>query len=99
MKPNPDERKWVAADSNCVKGAITKDLPPKLAQGRCGGRGGCGQQSSRVCSKCTHPTDPAQRQYFFCLPCKGKGKECNGWLKHLEWHKQNDAWIARISCI
>eukprot|EP00984_Skeletonema_dohrnii_P004183 scaffold1462_cov164-Skeletonema_dohrnii-CCMP3373.AAC.1 len=64
-----------------------KDGTPKLAQGRCGGK--CGQQSTRVCSKCTHATDPAQKQYFFCLPCKGK--ECDGWLKHLEWHKQNDA--------
>eukprot|EP00984_Skeletonema_dohrnii_P016567 scaffold7401_cov133-Skeletonema_dohrnii-CCMP3373.AAC.2 len=51
--------------------------------------GKCGQQSTRVCNKCKHPTDPHQKQYFVCLPCNGK--ECNGWLKHLEWHKQNDA--------
>lgn len=32
--------------------------------------GGCGQQSTRVCSKCTHPTDPAQKQYFSAFRAK-----------------------------
>eukprot|EP00984_Skeletonema_dohrnii_P001658 scaffold539_cov68-Skeletonema_dohrnii-CCMP3373.AAC.2 len=70
MKPNPGGRKWVAADNNCVKGAIINGPPALAWEMR-----GCLHESTRVCSKCTNPTDPAQRQYFFCLPCKGKGKE------------------------
>mmetsp|Transcript_9378 Transcript_9378/g.14063 ORF Transcript_9378/g.14063 Transcript_9378/m.14063 type:complete len:173 (+) Transcript_9378:620-1138(+) len=75
MKPNPGGRKWVAADNNCVKGDITNGPPAEASAGEMRGGGRCLHQSTRVCSKCTHPTDPAQRQYFFCLPCKGKGKE------------------------
>lgn len=66
-----------------------KDGAPKLAQGRCQGKE-CKSQSTRVCSKCTHPTDATQKQYFYCDPCKCKGK-CNAWNDHLEWHRQNDA--------
>eukprot|EP00984_Skeletonema_dohrnii_P031173 scaffold23348_cov117-Skeletonema_dohrnii-CCMP3373.AAC.2 len=39
-------------------------------------RGRCGQQSTRVCSKCTHPTDPDQKQYFSAF----RAKERSAWV-------------------
>ena len=63
------------------------DGSKKKAQGKCRGR--CGKESTRVCSKCTHPTDPTQQQYWFCDPCKEGG--CKKWLEHLAWHQENDA--------
>lgn len=63
------------------------DGSKKKAQGKCRGR--CGKDSTRVCSKCTHPTDPTQQQYWFCDPCKEGG--CKKWLEHLAWHQENDA--------
>ena len=49
-------------------------------QGKCG----CckGSQTVYVCSKCTHPTDPEQQQFWFCNPKKGGGSEC--FHKHVQ---------------
>ena len=70
--------------------AKNSDGTPKQAQGKCQKKG-CNKQSTRVCSKCTHPTDTTQKQYWFCLPCKGGERGCTGWQEHLEWHRQSDA--------
>jgi hypothetical protein len=48
------------------------------AQGRCGCKG-CTKQTVYVCSKCTHPTDPDQKQFWFCKTVEGS--EC--FAKHV----------------
>ena len=48
------------------------------AQGRCGCKG-CTKQTVYVCSKCTHPTDPDQKQFWFCKTVEGN--EC--FAKHV----------------
>lgn len=47
----------------------------KRAQGKCIML--CGRESTTVCSLCTHPTDPMQKQFWVCSPVKsGCTNEC-----------------------
>ena len=47
----------------------------KRAQGTC--IMSCGRESTTVCSLCTHPTDPMQKQFWVCSPVKsGCTNEC-----------------------
>ena len=55
------------------------------AQGRCGCKG-CTKQTVYVCSKCTHPTDPDQKQFWFCKTVEGS--EC--FAKHVH-NKHSEA--------
>jgi len=65
-----------------------------LAQGRCGCKG-CTKQTVYVCSKCTHPTDPNQKQFWFCKTVEGsecfakqlhaKHSEVNGGGNLMQW--------------
>ena len=59
--------------------AKNKTGSPKLAQGSC--QSGCGKSSTLVCSACTHPTDPAQKQFWFCNLVKN-GVSCDCFEQH-----------------
>ena len=47
-----------------------KEKGTKCRQGRCGHKG-CSKQTVYVCSECTHPTDPDQKQFWFCKTVEG----------------------------
>jgi hypothetical protein len=51
-----------------------------ISQGRCRDKG-CKVYLSHVCSKCTHPLDPRQKQFFFCNYTTRRRSEC--WKEHL----------------
>jgi hypothetical protein len=56
-------------------------------QGRCG-RKGCNKHTTYVCSKCTHSTNPRQKQFWFCNPTMVEGSEC--FRNHVaEAHKEH----------
>jgi hypothetical protein len=52
-----------------------------VSQGRCGHKS-CKVYSSKVCSKCTHPSDLLQKQFWFCNHTARGGSEC--WKEHLK---------------
>jgi hypothetical protein len=62
------------------------------AQERCGCKG-CNKVTTYICSACTHTTDPAQKQFWFCNPTTVEGSKC--FTKHVakahatEAHKDN----------
>ena len=51
------------------------------AQGRCKHKT-CTKQTVFVCSMCTNPTDPAQKQFWFCNLTTAEGSEC--FAKHVQ---------------
>jgi hypothetical protein len=53
------------------KGAVKEGA----GQGRCGHKS-CKEYTSHVCSKCTHATDPAQKQFWYCNPTTKGGSQC-----------------------
>jgi hypothetical protein len=53
----------------------------RCAQGRCKHKT-CTKQTVFVCSMCTNPTDPAQKQFWFCNPTTAEGSEC--FAKHVQ---------------
>eukprot|EP00984_Skeletonema_dohrnii_P020791 scaffold10218_cov178-Skeletonema_dohrnii-CCMP3373.AAC.1 len=55
MKPNPGGRKWVAADSNCVKGDITNGPPAEASAGEM--RGGRMFTPEHSCLQQVHTSD------------------------------------------
>jgi hypothetical protein len=52
-----------------------------VSQGWCRLKG-CKVYLSHVCSKCTHPSDPQQKQLWFCNHTARGGSEC--WKEHLQ---------------
>ena len=52
-----------------------------VSQGRCRHKS-CKVYLSHVCSKCTHPSDPLQKQFWFCNHTTRGGSEC--WKEHLK---------------
>ena len=67
-------------------------------QGKCG----CckGSQIVYVCSKCTHPTDPDQKQFWFCKTVEGS--ECfakHVQDKHSEANGGGDCEILHTTCV
>jgi hypothetical protein len=52
-------------------------------QGRCSSKG-CTKHSTYICSACTHATDAAQKQFWFCNPTTVEGSNC--FAKHIAWH-------------
>ncbi len=52
-----------------------------ISQSRCG-LNGCKVYLSHVCSKCTHPSDPWQKQFWFCSDLTRGESEC--WKEHLQ---------------
>ena len=69
-----------------------KEKGTKCRQGRCGHKG-CSKQTVYVCSECTHPTDPDQKQFWFCNPTTVEGSECfaeHVHAKHSEAHREED---------
>jgi len=59
------------------KGSNNADGSTKAGTGRCAGKG-CNHQTSFVCGACTHATDSAQKQHWYCRP----GKGCTAWEDH-----------------
>ena len=57
------------------------------AQGRCSIKG-CTKHSVYVCSVCTHATDAAQTQFWFCNPTTAEGSDC--FAKHIAWHREQE---------
>jgi len=47
----------------------------RCAQGRCKHKT-CTKQTVFICNMCTNPTDPAQKQFWFCNPKTAEGSEC-----------------------
>jgi hypothetical protein len=56
-------------------------------QGRCSIKG-CTKYSVYVCSVCTHATDAAQKQFWFCNPTAAEGSDC--FAKHIAWHREQE---------
>ena len=56
-------------------------------QGRCSIKG-CTKHSVYVCSVCTHATDAAQKQFWFCNPTTVGGSDC--FAKHIAWHREQE---------
>ena len=56
-------------------------------QGRCSIKG-CTKHSVYVCSVCTHATDAAQKQFWFCNPTTAEGSDC--FAKHIAWHREQE---------
>jgi hypothetical protein len=54
------------------------------AQGRCSIKG-CTKHSIYVCSVCTHATDAAQKQFWFCNHTTVEGSDC---FAKLAWHRE-----------
>jgi hypothetical protein len=50
------------------------------AQGRCGYKD-CNKVTTYVCRACTHATNPAQKQFWFCNPTTVEGSKC--FAKHV----------------
>ena len=61
------------------QGSTNADGSAKAGSGRCGGEG-CNKYTSWVCGACTHPTDPNQRQTWYCRPMAGC--KCTAWEEH-----------------
>ena len=57
------------------------------AQGRCSIKG-CTKHSIYVCSVCTHATDAAQKQFWFCNHTTVEGSDC--FAKHIAWHREKE---------
>ena len=58
----------------------------KCRQGRCGCKG-CLKQIVYVCSKCMHPANPNQKQFWFCKTVEGS--ECFAKHVHDKHNKVN----------
>ena len=61
------------------RGSTNADGSAKAGSGRCAGKG-CTKFTSWVCGACTHPTDPEQRQTWYCRPVEGG--TCTAWEEH-----------------
>ncbi len=46
-----------------------------ISQGRCGHKS-CKEYTSHVCGKCTHATDAAQKQFWYCNPTTKGRSQC-----------------------
>ncbi len=49
---------------------------------------GCMKHSVYVCNVCTHTTDAAQKQFWFCNPTTAEGSDC--FAKHIPWHREQE---------
>ncbi len=93
---------WAAAeqDAGAVADAAAASMPTVRrtlrfksgkgghhAQGRCRIKG-CTKHSTYVCSACTHSTDAAQKQFWFCNHTTVEGSDC--FTKHIAWHREQE---------
>jgi hypothetical protein len=66
----PPTMRWTIR-AKIRKGAVKEGI----GQGRCGHKS-CKEYTYHVCSKCTHATDVAQKQFWYCNPTTKGGSQC-----------------------